>query len=205
VFDGVGGWAKEGIDPSAYSTKLCEATLEAYEKENISDPTQIMQYAYQKALSIKGTSTACIVVINEQNLSAANLGDSRFVVWRDQKVVLASRDQEIDWNMPYQIGTDSDMIPETHANKYALALRQGDFIVLGSDGVFDNLSHADIGSLLKGDNCGIMAKNIAEKAHAISVNLNAVTPFSKEAKKAGKNWSGGKQDDISVVVVKIMG
>jgi len=205
VFDGVGGWTKEGIDPSAYSAKLSEATREAYETENIKDPLKLMQYAYEQAKNVPGTSTACIAVIDGCQLSVANLGDSRLIVCRDQKVILCSQDQDIEWNMPYQIGTDSNMTPETHAKEYNLFLKPFDFIVLGSDGVFDNLSHGDILSLLKGENCQVIAKSIAEKAFTISMNQKAITPFGKEAKKFGKNWVGGKQDDISVVVVNILG
>jgi len=204
VFDGVGGWSKEGIDPSVYSAKLSEATREAYETENVRDPLKLMEYAYEHAKNVPGTSTACIVVINGYQLSAANLGDSRLIVCRDQKVILCTQDQDIEWNMPYQIGTDSNMTPETHAKKYDLLLKSNDFIVLGSDGVFDNLSHGDILPLLKGENCQVIAKSIAEKAFTISVNQKAITPFGKEAKKFGKNWVGGKQDDITVVVVKIL-
>jgi hypothetical protein len=34
-------------------------------------------------------------------------------------------------------------------------------------------------------------------------NTNAPTPFAKEAKKAKKQWFGGKPDDVSVIVASI--
>jgi len=164
-----------------------------------------MQYAYEQAKGITGTSTACVLTLSDDlQLQASNLGDSRFIVVRESKVILCSEDQQIEWNMPYQIGSTSNMSPKTHANNYTLTLKANDYIVVGTDGLFDNLQHSEIISQLKGDNCQSIAATILEKTINTSLNTRANTPFAKDAKKAGKPWYGGKQDDITVIVVKIL-
>jgi hypothetical protein len=49
-----------------------------------------------------------------------------------------------------------------------------------------------------------MAKAIAKLAKKKSVCTNVDTPFRREAFKAQKMWGGGKPDDITVIVAKVV-
>jgi len=73
VADGVGGWADSGVDPALYANKLMEGSLNAVHA-NCLDPVKILNYAYEYSKDIVGSSTACIIVVDEYKLRAANLG-----------------------------------------------------------------------------------------------------------------------------------
>jgi len=164
-----------------------------------------MQHAWKSATKIEGTSTALILCVHGTTLEGSNLGDSQFIIVRKDKTLMQSEELQVEFNTPYQIGTGSDMTPLTHAKKYSVPLEEGDIIVLASDGLFDNMTAYAITSLIKKDkSCTEIATTIAQKAFEISTNTRATTPFEKEAQKHKQTWRGGKQDDITVIVIKVL-
>jgi len=60
-------------------------------------------------LLLQGTSTACILALEDSKLHAANVGDSGFIVVRKQKVVFKSPSQQHRFNFPYQLGCPGTM------------------------------------------------------------------------------------------------
>lgn len=81
----------------------------------------------------------------------------------------------------------------------------------GSDGVFDNLSDADICDIVSSfgprTKSAAIAKKIVDKSRTVSLDPEAVTPYSTVARgKSGYNayrdGRGGKVDDVSCIVVK---
>jgi protein phosphatase PTC7 len=72
-------------------------------------PVKILSRAYNELLDDKngliGSSTACIVVFNRDAslVHAANLGDSGFVIIRDNKIIHRSQEQQHYFNSPYQL------------------------------------------------------------------------------------------------------
>ena len=104
VADGVGGWRDIGVDPSKFSSNLmrtCKRVVEQGLGEARVDhktPLEILSASYHALLenknpSLVGSSTACIIVFNREShfLHSANLGDSGFVVVRENEVVHRSR------------------------------------------------------------------------------------------------------------------
>ena len=80
-------------------------------------------------------------------LRAVNLGDSGFIVVRDGKTVFESPSQQHGFNMPYQLAQISvypDSDDANAADALAVRVQEGDVIVAGSDGLFDNLFNTDI-------------------------------------------------------------
>jgi len=174
-------------------------------KRHIIDPVELMHYAYERGQNVIGTSTACIIVLDDNNLQGANVGDSQFIVVRNSKVIIESEEQQVKFNMPYQIGTESNMTPRTHAERYVIPVQTGDYIVMGSDGLFDNLQNtAMVNSVKKGGSVTAIAKDIANKAFSHSRDSHIVTPFSKQAQQHNLLWCGGKPDDITVIVAKVV-
>jgi len=49
-----------------------------------------------------------------------------------------------------------------------------------------------------------IANNIANNAFQTSMDTRVKTPFASSAKKSGKTWKGGKSDDISIIVGKVL-
>lgn len=83
-------------------------------------------------------------------------------------------------------------------------------MVLGTDGVFDNIDANQIRSILDDDyktyhnvNVERIAKLIAESAFKLSLDANYDSPFAKSARAHGLNEPGGKSDDITVTVAQI--
>lgn len=205
VFDGVGAWAKHGISAAAYAEALSNGTKQAYETEAMVDPVQIMQYAYSTATKIQGTSTGLVIVLKGNKLEAANLGDCQFVVIRKEKTFVQSKEMQVEFNTPYQMGQGSNMTPQSHAARYSIELQPDDIIVLGSDGLFDNMNASSISAIVKkGDKPSeIIAKELATRAFEISNSKTTPTPFEKDAVRNKVGWRGGKQDDITVIVGKV--
>lgn len=108
------------------------------------------------------------------------------------------------------------------AQLYSFPVQEGDLIILGSDGVFDNLHNHEVCQLaectvspfearqsldlksgkMRGSGCTNpvkVAEAIAQAAFCRSRDPNARTPFSANAREAGLSYPGGKMDDITVV------
>jgi len=204
VADGVGGWAEVGIDPALYAQKLMESAKQAIEEKNFYEPLQILQDAYDTASIVTGSSTACIVVIQENSLKAVNLGDSGFLVVRNNEIYFKSKEQQHSFNFPFQLGTGSTDTPE-HAELFELDVEENDIVILGSDGLFDNLFPEEILDVCNENteaDSKTLAELIAKAASEASVD-SRLSPFAKGAKEVGWNYCGGKVDDISVVVGKV--
>ncbi|PRP87400.1 Mitochondrial catalytic protein [Planoprotostelium fungivorum] len=254
VADGVGGWATQGVDPSKYSKSLMKWAKDKADQP-ITDnftPQALMQYAYDKCKGILGSSTACILVLKseESKLDSANLGDSGFMVIREGRVIYRSMEQVKGFNFPYQLGAGSPDLPKD-AFKISTAVQYGDFVVVGSDGLFDNMYNEEIlhtlekgiaqaigaeepkqcytithgrrpsientapsSTLMSADNLEKiekamrsnqfnLAEVIAKQAMQNGHSETLVTPFAKSARENGYRFSGGKLDDVTVLVSMI--
>merc|ERR1712130_25042 len=149
IADGVGGWRRQGIDPSIFSTSLMEQCM------NISAVSEMQKIHKSQNYRLLGSSTAvCISIDKKSNsLSVANLGDSGFLVLREGKVLLRSKEQVHRFNCPFQIslftpGYNSISDSAADADEYNFELMLGDVVVTGSDGLFDNCSDELISDIL---------------------------------------------------------
>lgn len=81
----------------------------------------------------------------------------------------------------------------------------GDVIVLGSDGLWDNLAQDCVlesvrNCINRGARAPTMALDLARAAFEASTDKDAVTPYSLGATEAfDMVYSGGKKDDITVI------
>jgi len=99
IADGVGGWRRYDVDPSKFTRSLmmnCERLARSTTTDILS-PVGLLQRAYEQMMQMKspllGSCTACIVVMDKERkeVSAANLGDSGFMVVRGDSVVYQSQ------------------------------------------------------------------------------------------------------------------
>lgn len=220
LLPGVGGWNEIGIDPSLYSRKLMEgAQLSIMNEPPQTPPVTTLRNAYDHVTyhNVIGSTTACIIKLEGDNLRAANLGDSGFLVVRDHQVVYRTKEQQFSFNFPFQIGTNSDCLPESHAEDITFQIQPNDIVVAGellqrcratlttagSDGLFDNLYDQEIVDILEGcaDNAQEAAEKISHMACKMSREWTRLSPFAKQAHNHGLIFVyGGKVDDITVVV-----
>lgn len=87
-------------------------------------------------------------------------------------------------------------------------MQDKDIIVLGSDGLFDNLYDVKIIELLRPfirerDDIldpSLVAELVAKEAEKYSYNQAYISPFAKSARENFYDFAGGKPDDITVIV-----
>ncbi|XP_055811399.1 probable protein phosphatase 2C 55 isoform X2 [Solanum dulcamara] len=206
VADGVGGWADLGIDAGKYARELMSNSVTAIQDEpkGSVDPARVLDKAYT-CTKAKGSSTACIIALTDQGLHAINLGDSGFIVVRDGCTVFRSPVQQHDFNFTYQLESGNAGDLPSSGEVFKIPVAQGDVIIAGTDGLFDNLYNNDINAIVvhatrTGLGPQVTAQKIAALARQRAQDKNRQTPFSAAAQEAGFRYYGGKLDDITVVV-----
>ncbi|KXS12971.1 hypothetical protein M427DRAFT_46049 [Gonapodya prolifera JEL478] len=132
---------------------------------------------------------------------------------------------------PFQLGVlpenmrddpqySSDFPSDGVTERFRDGLRDGDLVLVATDGLWDNLYESEImkclheslsSSLLdsQGENPSTTnlvsrlkqaSQALCEKARAVALSETKVTPFAAEAEFAGENHFGGKLDDITVIL-----
>ncbi|KAM3205160.1 putative protein phosphatase 2C 55 [Capsicum annuum] len=136
VADGVGGWAKEGIDAGIYARELMNNSLIATDIEPSGhvNPKRVLQEAY-KNTNFEGSSTACIITLNTERstIFAANVGDSGFFLIRKGKNIYKSPMQQRGFNCPYQLGNCKDN-PSVD-QEMEIKVEKDDILIVGTDGM----------------------------------------------------------------------
>jgi protein phosphatase PTC7 len=156
---------------------------------NSKTPLNLLEESYRTLLENKnsnllvGSSTACILIFHHETslLHTCNLGDSGFVIVRDNVIIHRSQEQQHYFNSPYQIAilpsssrdlllrdnlveeevvigeeeqrragrnsnARSSLINDSPdlATSCSIELKEGDFIVVGTDGLWDNLTESHL-------------------------------------------------------------
>lgn len=220
VADGVYMWRESGIDAGEFSRALVMSAYDAV-SDGTTDVLRIFKSAAErvKSRSMKGSSTFIVITIDpeEGRLSSANLGDSGFLLLGNNpntkaiEVKFKSPQQEHEFGFPYQLGHQENSDTPDDAQLAAVPVTAGDILVVGSDGLFDNLPDNDLIEVLqevqaKHPNrsqamASALAQAIAAAAFHSSMNKSKATPYSRAATEAfDMVYSGGKRDDITVIV-----
>ncbi len=219
VMDGVGGWADEGVDPAAYSNTFAERSAAAV-LMGASDPREVIRAAHER-VKIVGSTTACVAILDFENaiVNVGNLGDAGAMIARGKEDYFRTPSQQHEFNCPFQLGC-AEFYPESDAaddaETFSVHVRPGDALVMGSDGLWDNVPHAEVAQTVEacvrgGKDAQETAEAIATLAFEHSVDEEYDSPFTTEArnngydvewweKAKGKVLVGGKMDDIAVVV-----
>lgn len=210
VFDGVSGAEKlDGVP--LYSRTLADEMKKSLSKDSISiqEITKLLTDAADYADdSATGASTAVVASIGENGfLQALNVGDSLCMVVRDGKIAAKTREISHYWECPYQLSDDCPDRPRD-GTKLNVELIPGDLILMGSDGIFDNVGDDMLLDLIAKNSRVTptqLAKKICELSRKQSLDRQSVTPYGKQAQRRGdpayKDGLGGKVDDASCIVV----
>jgi protein phosphatase PTC7 len=206
VADGVGGWAGvPGADPAKYSRDIMN-----YSKDlcHLSDPRTILTEAYGKLdLRIPGSTTALVAQVKPNGLHVCNVGDSALSVLRGYRSIFQTKDTVFGFNFPYQLGSRGQVLP-IHGSYDVVEIRIGDVLLLGTDGLWDNVWMGKIEEEIAaagraGVDAAALAKriaaNLSELAHANGKDRTFFSPFAQEAARAGFRHLGGKLDDVTVL------
>ncbi|CAL5056998.1 unnamed protein product [Urochloa decumbens] len=219
VADGVGGCRDDAVDANAFSRELMASALAYVEQAAKSSklrrrlrPEDVLERAYEKAFinGTPGASTAVIMSLDGATLRWAYIGDSGFAVLRDGKIVHRSMQQQHYFTCPYQLSSDGDGDSLSKAKVGDMPVEDGDVVVLGTDGLFDNMGDEKLEHAVSmGTELGLSPKNMADTAARIAYNVSmdewADSPFSREcSKEHGELVCGGKKDDMTVIVACIV-
>eukprot|EP00828_Plagiopyla_frontata_P047775 TRINITY_DN8936_c0_g1_i5.p2 TRINITY_DN8936_c0_g1~~TRINITY_DN8936_c0_g1_i5.p2 ORF type:complete len:317 (-),score=66.49 TRINITY_DN8936_c0_g1_i5:78-1028(-) len=218
VADGVGGWNDHGVDPAKYSRELCrhiETLWNEHFLNYLTNPKQLIIDAAQKTKA-QGSSTLAIVTIDDIKpvLYSSYIGDSGYNIYRPGNnktldIAFVSEEQQKSFNFPYQIGSVGD--PPTDARKFTHQVKDKDIIVIGSDGLFDNLDEHQIKLILEknlneqGELQDIqnLAKQLGNETQKYAMDKKYMSPFAKRAAEQGLYFQGGKLDDITLIIGQI--
>mmetsp|Transcript_29152 Transcript_29152/g.56011 ORF Transcript_29152/g.56011 Transcript_29152/m.56011 type:complete len:519 (+) Transcript_29152:156-1712(+) len=220
VADGVYMWRTMGIDAGEFSRALMAESLNAVRGGQTLAPDVLSEAGTRvTAADVKGSSTVCIIAVDTHTrvLTSANLGDSGFMLIRgadmfSPEVVYMSEAQEHEFGRPFQLGHHDAADAPADAIRWTGQVKEGDIIVAGSDGLFDNLEvdtvveqAKEMVHKYKSKGSSFVAKKISaritECAFNTSLNRGLVTPYSRAASEAfDMVYSGGKKDDICVAV-----
>ncbi|SMN18431.1 similar to Saccharomyces cerevisiae YHR076W PTC7 Type 2C protein phosphatase (PP2C) [Maudiozyma saulgeensis] len=233
VADGVGGWAEHGYDSSAISRELCKTMAEISSTLNPTKiqltPKEIIDEAYKKikndkVVQVGGTTAVATHFDANGTLTVANLGDSWCGVFRNEKLTYQTKFQTVGFNAPYQLaiipnamlkeaaargGSYIQNIP-SDADEYSFQLQKDDVVIIATDGVTDNIATDDMEIFLKdkkvetNTNLQQVANAFVKDVVKLSKDPNFPSVFAQEISKLyGKEYRGGKEDDITVVMVKV--
>ncbi|GFR39752.1 hypothetical protein Agub_g236 [Astrephomene gubernaculifera] len=112
---------------------------------------------------------------------------------------------EHEFGRPYQLGHHEAADSVEKCDVAMQAVRPGDVLVLGTDGLLDNLSDAEIAREVAvcrshGSGPSVIAHRLARLAFEASYDKSRSTPYSTAASEHfDMVYSGGKPDDITVL------
>ena len=166
----------------------------------------------------EGGSTTAVMARLEPDtnkLKTCNLGDSAYLIVRQNKKgaiekVFRSKEQTYSFDFPYQCGQNCELPYDAIDNEHEVA--HNDIVIMGTDGVFDNLFDDQIinncirpnihfdGNMPKPADASLCVSSLAE---VMSYSEKHVSPITQSAIDHGESKEenmGGKPDDITVIV-----
>ncbi|KAK4717655.1 hypothetical protein R3W88_015993 [Solanum pinnatisectum] len=215
VADGVSGWAEKNVDPALFSRELVANVSSLVGTVEVNDDPQILIKGAHAATSSIGSATVIVSVFKNGILKIASVGDCGLRVIRKGQMIFSTFPLEHYFDCPYQLSSEAVTQTYLDAIVSTVNLQVGDTIIMGSDGLFDNIFDQEIVSVVTtNDDVSNAAKALADLARNHSVDTKFDSPFSLEArargfdvpwwkKVFGMKFTGGKLDDITVIVGKV--
>ena len=230
VADGVYLWRDQGIDAGEFAREIMGAAKSA--AAALDDPLEVLRVARQAVrdrTGVRGSCTACVVSLDCRTgvLRSANVGDSGYAVFRlntqrssPTRAAFHTPQQEHSFGCPYQLGHHDGASEPEEAQVATVSVDEGDVVVAGSDGLWDNLFNSEIAEHLR-PLFDLDPATAARPAHAeaaaaecaralVAAAMHASndrrreTPYSRGASEEfDMIYSGGKRDDITVVVARV--
>ncbi|CAG9478808.1 protein phosphatase, putative [Plasmodium vivax] len=198
IADGVGSWIRHGVNPRKYPEKFLQLLQKKMDENENMKIEDVLNYAYLNN-DIEGSTTVCLIIFNNNStISTAVIGDSQFILIRNDNIIYRSKPQQYEFNFPYQLGSNEVSKPND-ADIAHIEVKKNDIIVAGSDGLWDNLYDNQILNLVKQNNFSSLSEKIANEAFNYSKMKRWMSPYINNYNKEFKcHKTGGKMDDITV-------
>merc|ERR1711884_879621 len=132
------------------------------------------------------------------------------MVIRDKKVLFKSQSQSHRYNAPYQLGCTPPELEEHHLYRdkaedsicNSHLVKSGDFLIISSDGIFDNLYEDEI-ALIIDQNINDESLNLCAQQHSPTKITNELLSSICDILVQKASKAGIKQDDMLVMLVYI--
>jgi hypothetical protein len=130
------------------------------------------------------------------------------MIIRGGEPIFRSEEQQHSFNYPFQLGTVSKDTPKD-TQSFAIKVQEGDVVVLGSDGLFDNVFDEEIVDIVDANakepietsDPQVMADSLLRRAREVAEDSRfASSPFQSRAIQEGFYYQGGKIDDMTILV-----
>lgn len=229
VADGIGSLKRDfGISSKDFSNELmrnCEkfAKIQLIQKKTL-NCKEIVGKAYD-SMENGGSCTFLLAGIVGRQLNVLNLGDCGAILLRygdGCRIVMQTTAKIHKFNTPYQItkkfsqgqmavGKGKDLINSDNvsdADEFMVAAMPGDYLIVGTDGLWDNIYPEEIQKIIdqyKNSPVSKIATLITKLAKIRSLGTKK-TPFSANLHNylpQTQTIMGGKIDDITVIVAQI--
>ena len=156
VLDGVGGCIRRLIDVGIMTKEfISHVAAQVDANGGVSDEVDlagILDVANSSTIA-KGSTTATVAQLTQDfKIKTCNLGDSGYLILRPAdptiEKVFRSTSQQHYFNCPYQTGNHSVKPPSAQGFSTSHDIQLNDIIILGTDGLWDNVFDDDIMSLV---------------------------------------------------------
>ncbi|RZC90651.1 hypothetical protein C5167_028483 [Papaver somniferum] len=195
IADGVSGlslrlnfrWAEKNVDPSFFPKELMANASYLIDKEEVEYEPQILLGRAHAATSSRGSATVIVAMLEKTGvLKIANVGDCGLRVLRKGRLIFATTPQEHYFDCPYQLSSEAISQTYLDATVSNIDVMEGDKIIMGSDGLFDNVyDHEIVSTISRINNVAEAAKALAILANEHSRDANFDSPYSLEARDRG--------------------
>lgn len=230
IADGVSGWESKGEQSSSgiwarsmletlsrlmteYKVSHVPHNLNDRDIEQILDDTYLHTSHLMDLQGLKGSSTLVMGMLSGELLKMISIGDSKIYIVRNGEIIKTNEEQMVSDMCPGQIGTQTlNVMPSQICWVDEIVLQENDIICMCSDGISDNLYEWEILDLLneylnkKNDNIRKVANRMMAKAKQVAFDDHALTPYNEKVNKvhSGANSIGGKLDDMSLAIAKVV-
>ncbi|XP_041998711.1 probable protein phosphatase 2C 26 isoform X1 [Salvia splendens] len=187
VADGVSGWAEKDVNPALFSRELMAHASSLVEDEEVNyEPRSLIRKAHAATTSIGSATTVVAMLERNGILKMANVGDCGVRIIRRGQIVFSTSPQEHYFDCPFQLSSEAAGQTFLDATVMTVELMEEDTVVMGSDGLFDNVYDTEILAVVDScDNVADAAKALANLAHSHSKDSSFDSPYSQEARARG--------------------
>ncbi|XP_015080042.1 probable protein phosphatase 2C 26 isoform X2 [Solanum pennellii] len=148
VADGVSGWAEKNVDPALFSRELVANVSSLVGNVEVNDDPRILIKGAHAATSSIGSATVIVSVFKNGILKIASVGDCGLRVIRKGQMIFSTFPLEHYFDCPYQLSSEAVTQTYLDAIVSTVNLQVGDTIIMGSDGLFDNIFDQEIVSVV---------------------------------------------------------
>ena len=191
VADGVGGSAKDGVDPGAFSREMldrCHQSACAGGGTFVPSITNALRLATSAPMSLGGRSTLLLgqLEAGTDTLRLLNLGDSGAMLLRPTirhfgehqvlfpRCVLRTQQQERGFNWPFAASAQNFGSVADEVDELSSAAREGDVLLAATDGVLDNLFDKDLQVCVSEQLTALMGADASAAQEAVSALARSI-------------------------------